>query len=37
MDQGNLTPVDNRNPTINNGIGVLLLILLLHFLSVVFL
>ena len=37
MDQGNLAPVDDRDPTVGNGIGVLLLMLSLNFFSVVFL
>jgi hypothetical protein len=37
MDQGDLASVDDRDPTVGNGIGVLLQMLSLHFFSVVFL
>lgn len=37
MDQGDLASVDDRDPTVGNGIGVLLLMLSLNFFSVVFL
>jgi hypothetical protein len=37
MDQSNLAAVDHRDPTVSNGIRVLLLMLLLHILFVVFL